>query len=290
VSPQNEPFFVQGFNSCWYKQEWYPEMLIGAMSILKANYPDVKVFGSEGMLEMEAADNNWQWFYHKQILDSAAARANVDILAVHGYSDGVAPTSGSTLGHLWQSHKQHFADPMGKKQWMTETSGYLDAWLGSSDQPGAFSLGLDMLSALNNGNVAGWVWWQGSENPGSTGGVGEFALMNGLVKGKKYYVSKQFYRYIRPGAVRVGASSTNSSVFVSAYEHAGAGTHTIVLANTSTSAQSVSLGGTGLPASFTVYRTSSSENSVNAGEYATGSALSLPARSVTTLQAGGAPL
>ena len=61
----------------------------------------------------------------------------------------------------------------------------------------------------NNGNVAGWVWWQGSENPGSTGGVGEFALMNGLNKGKKYYVSKQFYRYIRPGAVRVGATSTN---------------------------------------------------------------------------------
>ena len=124
VSPQNEPFFVQGFNSCWYKQEWYPEMLIGAMSILKANYPNVRVFGSEGMLEMEAADHNWQWFYHKQILDSPQARANIDILAVHGYSDGVAPTSGSTLGHLWQSHKQHFADPMNKKQWMTETSGY----------------------------------------------------------------------------------------------------------------------------------------------------------------------
>jgi O-glycosyl hydrolase len=146
------------------------------------------------------------------------------------------------------------------------------------------------MSALNNGNVAGWVWWQGSENPGSTGGVGEFALMNGLVKGKTYYVSKQYYRYIRPGAVRVGASSVNNNVVVSAYEHAAAGTHTIVLANTSTSAQSVTLGGTGLPASFTIYRTSASENAANAGEYATGSALSLPARSVTTLQAGGTPL
>ena len=40
--------------------------------------------------------------------------------------------------------------------------------------------------------------------------------MNGSVKGKKYYVSKQFYRYIRPGAVRVGATSTNANVFVSA--------------------------------------------------------------------------
>lgn len=290
VSPQNEPFFVQGFNSCWYKQEWYPQMLIGAMSILKANYPNVRVFGSEGMLEMEAADNNWQWFYHKQILDSAQARANVDILAVHGYSDGVAPTSGSTLGHLWQSHKQHFADPMGKKQWMTETSGYLDSWLGSSSQPGAFALGLDIMSALNNGNVAGWVWWQGSENPGSTGGIGEFALMNGTVKGKKYYASKQFYRYVRPGAVRVGATSNNANVFVSAYEHAGAGTHTLVVANTSTSAQTVTIGGAGLPGTFAIIRTSASENAASVGDYSTGAALTLPARSITTLQAGGTPL
>jgi glucuronoarabinoxylan endo-1,4-beta-xylanase len=287
VSPQNEPFFVQSFNSCWYKQEWYPEMLIGAMSILKADYPNVRIFGSEGMLEMEAADHNWQWFYHKQILDSPAARANIDILAVHGYSDGVAPTSGSTLGHLWQSHKQRFADPMNKKQWMTETSGYVDAWNGS---PGAFALGLDMMSALNNGNVAGWVWWQGSENPGSTAGVGQFALMNGTVKGKKYYVSKQFYRYIRPGAVRVGATSANTNVFVSAFEHPARGTHTVVVANTSQSAQSVTLGGAALPTTFTIYRTSAAENAVNAGEYATGTALSLPARSITTLQSGGSPL
>lgn len=286
VSPQNEPFFVHGFNSCWYKQEWYPEMLIGAMSILKANYPNVRVFGSEGMLEMEAADNNWQWFYHKQILDSPAARNNIDILAVHGYSDGVAPTSGSTLGHLWQNHKQRFADPMNKKQWMTETSGYQDGWNGS---PGAFALGLDMMSALNNGNVSGWVWWQGSENPGSSG-ISDYVLMNGAVKGKKYYVSKQFYRYIRPGAVRVGATSTNNNVFVSAYEHAGAGTHTIVLANTSTSAQNVTVGGANLPASFTVYRTSATENAANIGSYTTGTSLSLPARSIATLQAGGTPL
>ncbi len=286
VSPQNEPFFVQAFNSCWYKQEWYPQMLIGAMSILKANYPNVRIFGSEGMLEMEAADHNWQWFYHKQILDSPQARNNIDILAVHGYSDGVAPTSGSTLGHLWANHKARFADPMNKKQWMTETSGYQDAWNGS---PGAFSLALDIMSGLNNGNMSGWVWWQGSENPGSSG-IGEFALMNGAVKGKKYYVSKQFYRYIRPGAVRVGATSNNGNVFVSAYEHSGAGTHTVVLANTSSSAQNVSIGGAGLPASFTIYRTSATENAADVGSYSTGTPLSLPGRSVVTLQAGGAPL
>jgi O-glycosyl hydrolase len=90
--------------------------------------------------------------------------------------------------------------------------------------------------------------------------------------------------------VRVGATSLNNNVFVSAYEHAGAGTHTIVLANTSSSAQSVSVGGAGLPPTFTLYRTSATQNSANAGDYATGTALSLPARSITTLQAGGTPL
>ena len=288
VSPQNEPFFVQGFNSCWYKQEWYPEMLIGAMSILKANYPNVKVFGSEGMLEMEAADNNWPWFYHKQILDSAQARANIDILAVHGYSDGVAPTSGSTLGHLWQSHKQHFADPMNKKQWMTETSGYQDAWNGS---PGAFALGLDIMSALNNGNVAGWVWWQGSENPGidrgrrrvradERPGEGQEVLRVEAVlplhpagRGARRRHQREQQR------VRLGVRTRRRRARTPSCSP-----------TPSTSAQSVTVGGAGLPATFTIYRTSATENAVNAGDYAAGTALSLPARSITTLQAGGTPL
>ncbi len=170
---------------------------------------------------------------------------------------------------------------MGKPQWMTETSGYQDAWNGT---PGAFSLGVDIMSGLNNGNMSGWVWWQGSENPGSAN-VGDFALMNGSVKGKKYYVSKQFYRYIRPGAVRVGATSTNANVFVSAYEHTGQGTHTIVLANTSTTTQNVTVGGAGLPATFTIFRTSATDNAADVGTYTAGTTLE-PARPVHRDPAG----
>ena len=295
ISPQNEPFFVQGFNSCWYKQEWYPEMLVNAIPTVRSAHPNVKIFGSEGMLEMEAADNNWQWFYHKQILDNAQAQNNVDILAVHGYRDGLSPTPGNLLGHLWENHRTHFAEPMNKPQWMTETSGYVDTWeesMWTDGQlyPGAFSLSLDIMSGLNNGDLQGWVWWQGSENPGSTSGIGIYALMNGLVKGKKYYVSKHFYRYIRPGAVRVTATSGNSNVFVSAYQHPVQGTHTIVLANTSNTAQNITLGGSNLPSGFTIFRSSPTENCVNVGTYTTGNTLNLPARALVTLQAGGTPL
>jgi hypothetical protein len=175
---------------------------------------------------------------------------------------------------------------MNKPQWMTETSGYDDSW---TADPGAFSLALDIMSGLNNGNITGWVFWQGSENPGNSA-IGEFVLMNGLVKGKKYYASKQFYRYIRPGAVRVAASSTKANVFVSAYQHASNGTHTVILINNATTAQSVTVGGAGMPANFTIFRTSSTDNCINAGTYSTGTSISLPAKSVVTLQAGGTPL
>jgi hypothetical protein len=261
-------------------------MLINTIPTVKAAYPNVKIFGSENMLEIESADNNWQWFYHKQILDSQPARNNLDILALHGYSDGVAPTSGSTLAQLWTSSKQHFADPMGKRQWMTETSGYQDSW---TADPGAFSLALDIMSGLNYGNMSAWIWWSGSNDPSSTN-IGKFSLMNGLNKGKKYYASKHYYRYIRPGAVRVSAASTNSNVFVSAFQHAANGTHTIVLINTSSSAQTVTVGGANLPGSFTIFRTSASDNCANVGTYSAGSSLSLPGRSIVTLQAGGTPL
>lgn len=114
--------------------------------------------------------------------------------------------------------------------------------------------------------------------------------MNGLVKGKKYYASKHFYRYIRPGAVRVDATSNNNNVFVSAYQHQQQGTHTIVLVNTSNSVQNITLGGANLPSSFTIFRSSATDNCANVGTYTTGNTLNLPARSLVTLQAGGTPL
>jgi O-glycosyl hydrolase len=114
--------------------------------------------------------------------------------------------------------------------------------------------------------------------------------MNGAVKGKKYYVSKQFYRYIRPGAIRVDATSSNASVFVSAYlpsdaghahDRAGQHVHERAIRDPRWS---------GLPDSFAVIRTSATDNAVDAGTYTTGASLSLPGRSIVTLQAGGTPL
>ncbi|MGQ9844551.1 MAG: hypothetical protein ACUVRK_13455, partial [Spirochaetota bacterium] len=85
ISPQNEPYFYQPYNSCFYQLDWYTQMLNAVIPIVKAAHPNVKIFGSENMLEMEGLSNNWPFFYHQAIKDDPMAKNNVDIFAVHGY-------------------------------------------------------------------------------------------------------------------------------------------------------------------------------------------------------------
>ena len=169
LSLQNELMFSQPFNSCTYTFTWYNDLLINVVPKIKATYPHVKIFGAEHMLDMEGADKNWQHFYHNNVKANPQASANLDVLAVHGYTDGVAPSSGSGLAERWTNHREQFATPMNKKTWMTETSGYEDSWLGNATSPGALSVAQDIHSGLYYGNISAWVWWQGSE----LGGIGK---------------------------------------------------------------------------------------------------------------------
>lgn len=111
-------------------------------------------------------------------------------------------------------------------------------------------LTLDIHSGLYFGNMNAWVWWQGSQAVSD-----EFSLMSGVVTGKKYSVSKHFYRYIRPGAVRVKSISDDPEVFVTSFEHSGKGTFTLVIINSGNAGKSVKLTGEGLPDIFKMYRT-----------------------------------
>jgi O-glycosyl hydrolase len=190
---------------------------------------------------------------------------------------------------MWTNHLQQFSVPLNKPAWMTETSGYSDAWVSSGITPGAFNLAMDIYSGLNYGNMQGWVWWQGSE----ASGISNYSLMSNNICGKKYYVSKHFYRYIRPGAIRVKSTSDDLEVFVTAFENQTKGTNTIVIINNGSEAKSLSVLGDDLPAVFTIYLTTSgSENCKEAGTLNSGpdNHFEIPAKSVVTLQAGGDPL
>lgn len=286
-SPQNEPLFKQSFNSCYYKPSGgYTGMLKNVIPVVKARFPDVKVFGSENMLEMEGGKDR-QYFYNAALMADNAALQNLDILAVHGYSDGVSPTGSSALAKLWATTKAEHKVPSGKPYWMTETSGYVDNWQGTAaNKSGALSLAMDIHAALYHGNVSAWVWWQGSQNDG----INEFNLMKGTErKGKKYYASKHFYRFIRPGARMVNvAYDENAGVFASAYENAAMGTFTVVLINNSEKQVKLNMAGAGIPDNFDYYITtgSSVENCEKKSAQVTKNNVVLPPFSLVTLVNG----
>lgn len=279
LSPQNEPMFVEPYNSAVYdidpdERNSYSRMIQAVAPLVKQAYPDVKIFGTENMLELEGQE----WFY-SAYMDDAAWR-HFDVLAYHGYHDGVAPTSGSQLATYWDYVRTNWAEPHGKTSWMTETSGYTDTWSGNS---GARALGYAIFSALAYGQISAWVWWQGSELGGAPG---QYTLMGGTqYLGKRYYVSKQFYRFIRPGAKMVKVTSNDSNLFVVAFSHVALGATTLVAINTASEDKKLALGGAGAPSTYEAYRTSASEDCATLGTVTNGQ-ITLKADSITTLVNG----
>lgn len=270
LSPQNEPLFSEPYNSCVYTAEQYRDMLKVVGPIVKAAYPKVKIFGPEHMLFGVGKDYDWNNLDPtKKVLDDANAAQYLDIFACHGYgADGATPTPGSTEAQYWAKAEQRVGAL--KPIWMSETSGY------PNTDDGALDYALSIHAALAYGHAAAWVHWQGSDN---------FVGADG-VKSKKYFAAKQFYRFVRPGAKMIDASSSDSELFVTAFDHAAYGVFTVVLINTASAAKSVSLSGSQLPPQLTRHRTSSSEGCVEIDTVASSSSVDLPARSITTLVSG----
>ena len=285
LSFQNEPYFTESYNSCFYYQPYYAQTLAYVGPKIKAAFPGVKLFGAENMLAMEAGSSD-DYFYTGEIQRNAPAAAALDIIAVHGYNDGVVPTVSSQMSVLWSAMYSRFGQQMNKPLWMTETSGYLDTWSGGTvdgtTYPGASDLAYSMYAAIFYGHLSGWVWWQGSE----LGGFGPYSLMAGTNSlSKRYYVSKQFYRFIRPGARMVKVSSADSTVLAAAFEHMAMGSFTVIIINSSAQSKSVNLTGAGVPASLTMYTTSATDNCANKGAVSAGS-ITLAPNSVNTLVSG----
>lgn len=280
ISPQNEPLFRQPFNSCFYTPAWYNEMLQNSMPVVKSRFPDIRIFGSENMLQMEGG-NDRQYFYHQAMKENEQAQAALDILAVHGYNDGVIPTPSSNLAQFWSTHQNDYGTT--KPVWMTETSGYFDDWNPGGDDPGAMDLALAIHSALYYGQASAWVYWQGTAAQ-----LDEYNLMSSSnYNTKKYNVSKHFYRYIRPGAKRISTNvlEENVPIFATGFTHQARDITTFVLINAGDEPYNVDLSGYSLNENFLYFLTNQNANSELKSDF-TDSTIYLPARSLVTLVSG----
>lgn len=289
LSFQNEPLFRQAYNSGRYPQAAYADTLAAIGPALHARFPELKLFGPESLLDTEAGKNESDfdpYWYTGHLLKHPEALRQLGAFAVHAYAPSMLPTATSRAAQRWDNYRSAVARS-GLPIWMTETSGYVDAWEGGKDdkgedRPGAFDLAQAMYAALHFGRVSAWLWWQGSEN----GRMSEFNLMQGTRVGKRYEVSRHFYRFIRPGARMLETRSDDAMLLALSFTHKVTGCFTSVLINAAPVQKTIRLTGDGLPSKLELHVTSPATNVRNAPLQVGREALVLPPRSIATAVSG----
>ena len=267
LSVQNEPRFSQSYESCVYNGEALRDLIKVVGKRFKDEGLTTKLFMPEDVGYFDGINGLVQ-----PVLADVEARGYVDIIATHGYAfDGI--TAASTDAQTWQS-MYSWGKPYNKPLWMTETSGF------SNDFKGAMDLSKAMYTALNFGNVSAWLFWALSQS-----NIDEFALMSTSgAKSKRYYVSKNFYRFIRPGAVRFSIDvSPDAKIYPLAFSNSSLNSTTIVLINDNATDKVVGIPASGLPASYEMYVTSEKSNCEDVGIVTFSQNLIIPAKSVVTL-------
>lgn len=267
ISLQNELGFEEFYSSCAYpRSSDYIKVLKAARAELD-KYPDLATIRIMGPEDVLGGDAYGMWQYgnglktsdkNLKILESIArdpdAEKALGFFCIHGYSAngvsgaGARPTQWEWWRNGWTaapglglpSRVAGFAS-YGKKSWMTETSGEEPAWLALSagfPGEGAWSIALKIEQALTAGDESAWLYWQLSDGkPVSGETLTDRALGS---QSPKYIAAKHFFRYIRPGAVRVRATVDGSSgLLASAYVHDPDETLVVELINASASAMSV---------------------------------------------------
>ncbi|MCX6225314.1 MAG: T9SS type A sorting domain-containing protein [Bacteroidia bacterium] len=188
--------------------------------------------------------------------------------AVHGY-DGTGITTGFPTYNHWASMTALAKQGNHPKEtWMTET------YIGYSDWTSALNLAGAIHGSLWAGKISLWTNW-------SFDGM----QVSKNAPNSSFYVSKNYFRYIRPGAVQVDSKSDNSNLLVTAFENTD-GKFIMVVINKGSRPVPARIYGNNVPDRYHIYRTTSSENCVDAGILDIGdNTLIFPPGSVITLVA-----
>ena len=242
VGPVNEPTWNAVF---------YDGMLMTPAQL--ANFMDVlgptlaKSWSGTGGTKAECcASIGWDAAQQDAAAIEADPVANhyTPLFTSHGYS--AAPNSPLTgwTKQVWET------------EWTTFNGTFDPQWDGGNDSGMAWAQ--NIYNGLVNANLNAFLFWWGIGDSSIVANDCCLVAINEPPAGStasptvsasgRLWAFAQYSRFIRPGAVRIGATSSNSAVEISAYKNID-GTVAIVALNTATSAEpiSYSLSGTGTP-------------------------------------------
>ena len=269
ISISNEPDWC-GEWACWSADEIYN---------FTKGYADQMRKNGTKVISTESFQYN-KGLYDK-VLNDANALKNWDILGAHFYA------SDRNTGDNFFEYK--LADQKGIERWMTEhyteSQGSGNDWRtirntgdqanqNRRDTVNAMDVGYEIHRAMVVGNFTQYTWWYirrcyglimekdfGNKLQVPQNEIGKIS--------KRGYVMSQFARFVRPGAVRVGATAKpEANLFASAYKSSAGDSVIVVLVNRdykNNKTVTINVQGADVQ-SFHVYTTSEAKNAEYEGE------------------------
>ena len=286
---QNEPEFSEPYNSCVYSPEQMHEALQAVGRVFKRKGIHTKIYLPEALPQQKHIGD-----FFEAVNDDPETRKYYDIFAIHNYdADAVSlpvtansPVTvkppvravdgmnvGGATAMQWEKYYNltSTVDPP-KELWMTETSGHPNTW------KGAMLLAANIYNALYYGNINAWLWWAIADKKSSE----VYALIIDGQPTARYYTSKHYYKYIRPGAVRIKSESGNPDLLSLSFKNSGEYKYVSVLINKGDNSVEVDLSKTDIHSVPEIYL-STENNFWSRPAPGNGKNLSLPPMSIATL-------
>src|SRR5215469_5428696 len=214
--------------------------------------------------------------YAAAIEADPTALANTPVFTSHGYTQAPTTALSGWTKNVWET------------EWST-FEGWSPAWDNGSADSG-LTWAQHIFAGLDQSNLNAFLYWWGSSTPSGNGDNESLIQINGstVSPSGRLWAFAGWSDYVRPGAVRIGASTSDGNLTLDAFKNTN-GTIAIVALNTGSSSDTVNFGltGTGVANGATVsswLTNSSSSNALQAStSVSSGSFTStLPARSLVT--------
>jgi len=162
----------------------------------------------------------------------------------------VESSLGTITGHAYTSSP---TSPLSTKlkSWMTEAADNNGAWTSAWYSNGGAGEGMtwanNIYSAITSGNVSAYLYWIGAQDRSSNTNSKMIRVVGGKIEpSKRLWAMANWSRFVRPGAVRVGASG--SGVRTSAFRNVDGSVAVQVINSGGERAVTVSVSGGGFVA------------------------------------------
>jgi O-glycosyl hydrolase len=171
------------------------------------------------------------WDYAQQyaaaIESDPRANAFTPLFTSHGYTEAPdSPLAG-------------WAKPVWETEWSTFEK-WDPAWDDGTDASG-FAWAQNIYNGLTAANLDAFLYWWGSSTPTFNGDNESLIQINGttVAPSGRLWAFANYSRFVRPGAVRIGTSTSDGALEITAFRNLD-GSVAIVVLNTAASAQTAS--------------------------------------------------